>query len=185
MDSLSADDAFAEAEQQVARQMQEIEDRLLAEQLQSDTIKEAYSKAWEEFYEWEPGHCRSLLQGFRCASGQVDDEVATPLSGGADTMEVDACPFKVLDVEAGLTTMLDVDEIDTTQRAFAPHPKYEACTPTCQIIATDDNPTWLAFISYADEPGFPWQQFIRHYKHWYWQECIRDPDGMRLFVWFR
>lgn len=183
MDTLSADDAFDEAAQQVARRVQEIEERLLAEELERDTIKEVYGDAWQRFYEWEHRHCRSLLQGFRCAPSQVDNdsnEAAIPLSGGEDVMEVDDYPFRILDSGTGLVTMLDVEEIDTTPRAFAPHPKYEACTPSCQIIATDHSPSWLAFIFYADEPGFPWRKFIRYYRHWEWQDCVRDPDGMLL-----
>ena len=186
MDNLSADDALDEAAQQVARRMREIEDRLLAEELERDTIKEFYSDAWQRFYEWERRHCRSLLQGFRSApSSLVDDsnEAAIPLSGDEDAMEVDDYSFRILDWETGSIAMLDVEEVDTAPRAFAPHPRYEACTPSCQIIATDLSPSWLAFISYADEPGFPWREFIRHYRHWEWQDCIRDPDGRLLSMW--
>lgn len=175
---VSADEAYDEAEQQVARRMQDIEDRLLAEEQERDTIRETYSNAWNKFYEWEPQYCRSLLMSLQCVlSDRVNDDTVTPLSGSnKDAMEVDGCPFEVLDTQTGLLTALDVEEVDT-ETIFVPHPKYEACTPASQIIATDDGPKWLASIPYADEPGFPWRELLRCYRHWHWQDCIRDPDG--------
>ncbi|KAI0731803.1 hypothetical protein C8Q72DRAFT_201066 [Fomitopsis betulina] len=117
---------------------------------------------------------------FRCAhSDRVDDEAVTPLNAlREDVMQVDGCPpvFDVLDMETGLLTVLDVEEVDT-ETIFVPQPKYEACTPSSQIIATDDIPDWLAFISYADEPGFPWHELLRSCKYWFWKDCIRDPDA--------
>lgn len=175
-----ADDSSDEIKQQVAQHTQNIQDRHLSDQREHDTIIEVYRNAWQKFYAWEPQYCRSLLMSFRCAhSDRVDDEAVTPLNAlREDVMQVDGCPpvFDVLDMETGLLTVLDVEEVDT-ETIFVPQPKYEACTPSSQIIATDDIPDWLAFISYADEPGFPWHELLRSCKYWFWKDCIRDPDG--------
>ena len=186
MDIISVDRCLDEAEQQVARRAQEIEDRLLARNQERDTIIQAYSDAWKKFYNWEAEFCRSLLEGLQCVpSAQDGDDTATPLYGSVevDAMSVDGSLFDVFDVETGLVTTLDVGEVNANT-IFVPHPKYEACTPAIQNIATDDYPNWLAFISYADEPGFDPDRFAHQYKHWLWRDCIRDPDGI-FFILFK
>ncbi|TFY62080.1 hypothetical protein EVJ58_g4096 [Rhodofomes roseus] len=172
------DEDTYDAEQQVAQQSRAIAERLLAQENERNTVVEVYRDAWRDFYNWEPEPCSSLIRSLAPAHIEWDEVTAVPLDIPAESMVVDEVVtslFRVFDLERDRLTVLDEEFIRTPD--FAPHPKYEACTPTMHIIKSDEETDWLRFITYAGDPGFAEQDLLRDHKRYNWQDGIRDPDA--------
>ncbi|KAH9932336.1 uncharacterized protein B0H18DRAFT_53638 [Fomitopsis serialis] len=170
------------AEQYVLQRSEAIAARLLARDKERNAIAAVYRKAWDDFYDWEPEPCHSLIRSLIAAPTQApwdEADTAVPFCVSDESMDVDEVAngiFQVFDMERERVSMLDVDNV--RGQVFALHPKYEACTPTSQNIKTDDDESeWLRFVSYAGEPGFDEEQLARDHKHFYWQDVCRDPDA--------
>jgi hypothetical protein len=68
---------------------------------------------------------------------------------------------------------------------FAPHPRYESCTPAVQSIkfrpgsAAEDEIDVLPFVPYTDDPTFDTKAYLGLFSFFAW-EYLGDPDSMHL-----
>ncbi|KZT66617.1 hypothetical protein DAEQUDRAFT_445187 [Daedalea quercina L-15889] len=158
-----------------------IENRMLEHEQereeQRNQILKTYHDVWDEFYEWEPEPCCSVVRSLQCALVESVEGTSVPLhfsDESMDTDEVDGNTFEVFDIEQDRLCRLDPDIVHVP--AFTPHPKYEACTPASQNIRNVGYPRWLDFIPYADE-GFPAWTLLHGRRYFHWQDVQRDPDA--------
>ena len=156
---------------------------------------QVYKEVWDEFNKWKVENCEqqllllqkplpppavaehTLLEEFNFRDGSEPGEVEIiylcnseddiPLSPGGSTVLM--CETVHLELPPD----------------FAPHPRYEFCTPSVQSIAPrPGSVAWaeldtLPFVPYADDPTFDAKEFLGMFT-WFAWESLGDPDGMQL-----
>ncbi|KAI0708772.1 hypothetical protein C8T65DRAFT_650065 [Cerioporus squamosus] len=63
-----------------------------------------------------------------------------------------------------------------------PYPSYESCAPINANILHGDDPNYLPFIPFADEPTFDFRDYVYDHKGLAWQEGYRDSDVLAIVL---
>ena len=167
-----------------------------------DTIVSCYREVWKEFYEWEPQDAVQTLRAL-ATSGPSDFSNAAAASpyalqdgdwvvctdqnsmlGEQDLTTVSEVQFEVYEWgEEGDLTHRSIAPIVSSvahlQATVAPHPCYEACTPTYACIDDPEKSSLrpqCRFIKYAGQPGFDAYGYLRKFGSVGWQQPWKDPD---------
>ncbi len=144
---------------------------------------------WQEYYELEPEACARALSALsieepsrpRCLAPSTTDNAAQETHLGPA-----ATPDKILDdIDLSLYSLADEQwnlssiHVETVLHISLPStcPAYESCAPLQQSILHGDDPNFMPFLPYADEPTFDGEDHALEYKALAWQESYRDPDS--------
>ena len=167
-----------------------------------------YKQVWDEFNKWKAEDCcqRGLLllqkptpsseatqatmamaSALRAGPGRAGD-------GDGDVEIIYLCDDTEDDVplDAAGATVLTCDEVLLKfPPHFSPYPRYEACTPSVQTIAScvektvesagDAGLETAPFLPYADDPTFEVRRYLAQFKYFAW-ERLGDPDGKAVTV---
>jgi len=142
-----------------------------------------HRKVWNEFYTWEEEACQVVIDSLA-----ADTPDSSPPSA-QDPVEHDDSDIDNINVdrEANLFTVWEYDKrgcctkssqlsfAEASVQLFKPYPKYEACTPVTRSISREDS--WSApFVPFADDPSFPFTDYLEHFDSFCWQTDFKDPD---------
>ena len=154
---------------------------------------QVYKEVWDEFNKWKvensdqqllllqrplppPGAAEdALLEAFDLRDGEPGEVEIIYLCESEDDIPLHPGGATVLMCE---TVHLELPP------NFAPHPRYESCTPAVQSIAPrpgaeQNEHIILPFAPYADDPTFDAKAYFRLFERFSWEE-LGDPDGMQL-----
>ena len=155
-----------------------------------------YKEVWDEFNKWKVENCEQqllLLQKPLPPPGAADDallEASDLRDGEPGEVEIiylcDSEDDIPLHPGGSTVLMCETDHLELPPD-FAPHPRYESCTPAVQSIAirpgssAENDLDVLPFIPYADDPTFDVKAYLGMFEFFAW-EHLGDPDGMQLGV---
>jgi hypothetical protein len=151
-----------------------------------------YREVWDEFNKWKVENSEQqllLLQKPLPPPGAAEDallEASDLREGEPGEVEIiylceseDDTPL-----HPGGSTVLMCETVHLELPPdFAPHPRYESCTPAVQSIAfrpgssAEDELDILPFVPYADDPTFDVEGYLGMFKYFAW-EYLGDPDSM-------
>jgi histone-lysine N-methyltransferase EZH2 len=149
-----------------------------------------YREVWDEFNKWKVENSEQqllLLQKPLPPPGAAEDallEASDLREGEPGEVEIiylceseDDTPL-----HPGGSTVLMCETVHLELPPdFAPHPRYESCTPAVQSIAfrpgssAEDELDILPFVPYADDPTFDVEGYLGMFKYFAW-EYLGDPD---------
>src|SRR6266702_11697 len=155
-----------------------------------------YKEVWDEFNKWKVENCEQqllLLQKPLPPPAAAEDallEASNLREGEPGEVEIIyLCESEdEIPLHPGGSTVLMCETVHLELPTdFAPHPRYESCTPAVQSIAfrlsshAEDALLILPFVPYADDPTFDAKAYLEMYagKRFAWEE-LGDPDGMQL-----
>ncbi|KIM35852.1 hypothetical protein M413DRAFT_449582 [Hebeloma cylindrosporum] len=78
--------------------------------------------------------------------------------------------------EAPLIRVRETKALVLTADAFPLYPSYNACAPISRNITVGDDPDWLPFIPFADDPTYDYDVDIEHHSYFAWPNLAQDPD---------
>lgn len=61
-------------------------------------------------------------------------------------------------------------------RFIKQYPAYECCTSTSRSVMVGDDPNYMPFLPFADDPTFNHQDLMDEYKFFSWQRPNQDPN---------
>lgn len=137
-------------------------------------VKDAYSKVWTEFYDWEPNYVRNTLKAVKeTRRGYSDAFFDDCVEWGRENVQEDA------DYEADVP-------VETIENKFKPLPAYDYCTPTIYNFNTvwdvlapadkADSRTWIHFVPFMDEDFPRMDEYLEHCVCEWQTDIQRDPD---------
>ncbi|KAH9954772.1 hypothetical protein BC827DRAFT_1241027 [Russula dissimulans] len=162
-----------------------------------DLALRVYKQVWDEFNKWkteDSQHGLLLLQKPTPSpeAAEATTAMASALHAGTgrpgDVEIIYLCDDTEDDVplDARGATVLTCDEVLLAfPPHFSPHPRYEACTPSVQTIASCIEKTvesagdigfeTAPFVPYADDPSFDVRGYLEQFKYFAW-ERLGNPD---------
>jgi hypothetical protein len=150
-----------------------------------------YKEVWDEFNKWKVEDCKQqLLLLQKPLPPREITETTLRISSAlrpAEPSEVEIlylCDTKDdVPLDAGAATVLTCKAIPLEPpNDFAPHPRYESCTPASQTIAlrmgsaAHDELDVAPFVPYADDAAFNAREYLSQFRRFAWEELV-DPDG--------
>ncbi|EIW52185.1 SET domain-containing protein [Trametes versicolor FP-101664 SS1] len=152
-------------------------------------VTSQFKTVWQEYYESESDLCARTLstllvvkparpRRLSVSTTEVATQEARPISV-AETLPSSndtVLSFYTLADEQWNSSSVDVETIVQIELP-SPCPAYESCAPLQQNILHGDDPNFMPFLPYADEPTFDSADHALEYKALAWQENYRDPDS--------
>ena len=148
-------------------------------------VLQIYRSVWEEYSEWS-NKCRTTtLESLAASYPKLDlqtyfefkeTESASEASLAADDDDIH---FTVYEFNIdGLTTdeYLISGKSLSVDQDFRPHPPYESCTPISRNLMVGDDPDYLPFIPFADDPKYDFRLDIEEHHYFRWHQPFLDPD---------
>lgn len=153
-------------------------------------------EVWNEFYSWATNHCNDILGSLSLPVPENPEVSMNKQLTIVDDFSGDIeFEFELLAVREGSETFV-IEEFDqaenptrySTLRAeegycdpneisFKASPPYEFCTSTSQnYVLTDPHAKSLAFLPYADDPTFSFEEYLNYFESLAWQTDFFDPD---------
>jgi hypothetical protein len=157
---------------------------------------QVYKEVWDEFNKWKVEYCKQRLLLLQKplpppAAAETALLEASNLRDGGEPGEVEIiyiCDSEDdIPLHPGGSTVLTCETVHLKlpklrNKLFAPHPRYESCTPAVQSIAfrpgsaAEEELDILPFVPYADDPTFDAKVYLGQWKYFGW-ENLGDPDG--------
>ncbi|KAF8268570.1 hypothetical protein EI94DRAFT_1800296 [Lactarius quietus] len=150
-----------------------------------------YKEVWDEFNKWKVENCEQqllLLQKPLPPATAAEDALLeeSNLREGGEPGEVEViyiCESEDdIPPNPGSATVLMYETVHIELPPdFAPHPRYEFCTPAVQSIAlrsgsaAEHEVEILPYVPYADDPTFEAKEYLRMFERFAWEQ-IGDPD---------
>lgn len=149
-----------------------------------------YREVWDEFNKWKVEDCKQQLRlleqplpppdvaesarkttsAFRTDGGEPGDVETIYICDTEDDVPLDVGGATVLTCEI-VSLKLPPE--------FAPHPRYEACTPSVQTISIrvdNDLHETVSFVPYADDTTWNVREYLNPFVSFTWETLV-DPDG--------
>ncbi|KAF8970309.1 hypothetical protein BDZ97DRAFT_1652502, partial [Flammula alnicola] len=67
-------------------------------------------------------------------------------------------------------------------KTLPPYPPYDSCIPISRNIMRGDDPDYLPFIPFSDDPTYDYTYDNDHHKYFAWHKPDRDPDCARYVL---
>ncbi|KAH9974853.1 hypothetical protein BJV74DRAFT_183098 [Russula compacta] len=149
-----------------------------------------YKEVWNEFNKWKVEDCKQQLLLLQKplpppeAAEAAMNMASTFRTGESGDVEVIYLCDTEDDVplDAGGTTVLTCEStVLELPPDFAPHPRYESCTPSMQTISLRmDSMAYeeviiAPFVPYADDPTFDTKGYLNQFNSYAWEHLV-DPD---------
>jgi hypothetical protein len=141
-------------------------------------VKNAYSKVWDEFYDWEPKYVRSTLKA-----------VEETHQGYSDAFFDDYLEWDCESAQGDIEHEADADHtnpipVETIENRFEPFPAYDYCTPTAHNfnnvwdVSADevDGRTWINFVPFTDEDFPRMDEYLKDCVCNWETDIWHDPD---------
>ncbi|KAF7342324.1 Pre-mRNA splicing factor [Mycena venus] len=146
-------------------------------------VEKVFNEVYEEFRVWKNDYAsRTLLTVARPPS--PNDNVSDPATSDllpSEGSQISPPPSPTLeymemwDSETGTTQRVSVEVYDIVD-AFPAVTEHEHCTPAVRNIFHGDDPDYLPFMPFADDPTFDHARYLEAYKGVSWQTPGVDPD---------
>ncbi|TBU37894.1 SET domain-containing protein [Dichomitus squalens] len=160
-------------------------------------VKETFREVWYDYYAWEPTYCSRKLTSLRANMGlpavhSISDSDLTdpnhPAEDGIPTRNMSITDsetsFTRYTVNESIQLHTAIVDADTTTitMTLTPYPPYESCTPASRNILHGDDPNYLPFVPFADDPTFDPTEYVYDHKGLAWQEAYRDSDVLEIVL---
>ncbi|KAJ6465402.1 hypothetical protein C8R45DRAFT_839883 [Mycena sanguinolenta] len=83
--------------------------------------------------------------------------------------------MEIRDLETGTTRQVPT-QVFRIFDAFPVPPPYEYCTSTDRNIFLGDDPSYMPFLPFRDDPTFDQAKYANEYKGFSWEKPVIDPD---------
>lgn len=135
-------------------------------------VVSVYRDVWNEFYDWEQEHSKSMLKSLE-AKGSVNPEKEAGMTSGN---------------VVGLSSLIEEwdtkdksqfhwnHELEIQAPSLSPCPEYESCLATGRPIHRGDDSDDLDFVPFPGDTTFNLEEYEDLYKSLAWQKSRRDPD---------
>lgn len=156
-------------------------------------MQSVFRSVWSDFYAWEQEYCRDAIQ--RLAASTVNARVRihdedSPQDVRSEDFEPhfdshSAEEFEIVDYTATdppTVTRLSAHaaQVDAALD-IPPAPAYDSCTPSNRNIFTGDDPPYMQFMPFSDDPRFDHEDHAWNFKGFAWQRTEHDPDSKSGF----
>ncbi|KAJ7238137.1 hypothetical protein B0H12DRAFT_1137905 [Mycena haematopus] len=147
-------------------------------------VKKVFDQVYEEFCAWKKDYASRILQAVGHPPSPMEATGSDPEPFHPDFLESDEAPpppssalqyLEIWDSKAGKTQRVPMQVFQVID-AFAAPPPYEYCTPTQRNIFLGDDPPYMPFLPFADDPTFDHGRYASEYKGCSWRISGIDPD---------
>ncbi len=158
----------------------------------NEVVLNLFRAAWYEYFSWEPLHCSEKLSSIRAhhtldrdarlvVLNSLEDDSPANIEESDGARDTDtALSFTYYDLSSSHEPEhrpIRPEVVPAVDTLPAPYPFYESCTPINANILHGDDPNYLPFIPFADDPTFDYRDYMYDHKGLAWQEGYRDSDG--------
>ena len=163
----------------------------------SPLVKQELREVWYRYYGWEPTYCFEKLASLRVTTTPLpvvlsilDSDLADETHSIRHAQCTEGTFSNDNDSDAMFTSytvnrsgqldtaLIRADTITITAPMITPYAPYESCTPASRNVLHGDDPNYLPFMPFADDPTFDPTDYVLDHKGLAWQEGYRDSDGM-------
>lgn len=150
-------------------------------------VLQVYRSVWEEYSEWSNKRRTTTLKSLAVSHPKLDyfefketESVEASLAAEDDDIHFTVYEFNI----DGLTTdeYLISGKSFSVDQDFRPHAPYESCTPISRNLMVGDDPDYLPFIPFADDPKYDFHLDIEEHCYFRWHQPFLDPDRRRHFL---
>ncbi len=158
----------------------------------NEVVLNLFRAAWYEYFSWEPLHCSEKISSVRAhhtlnrdariaVLNSLEDDVPANIEESDGARDTDtALSFTYYDLSSSHEPEhrhIFPEVVPAADTLPAPYPIYESCTPINANILHGDDPNYLPFIPFAEDPTFDYRDYMYDHKGLAWQEGYRDSDG--------
>ena len=159
-------------------------------------VTSEFRHTWAAYYAWEPSFCEEKILALcvlsplpTATTHNALDDLIEPLNNPptADDSTDAFCDLlytRYTFDESGTATAhaVDIEFIcaEPLPHSYAP---YESCTPVSWNILHGDDPSYMPFVPYADDPTFAVEDWSYEHKGLAWQENYRGSDSKHTPSW--
>ncbi|KAF8152093.1 hypothetical protein K438DRAFT_1864497 [Mycena galopus ATCC 62051] len=149
-------------------------------------VQKVFNEVHEEFRLWKRDYASRMLQAVaRPPSPQTT--LLEPLNfENADLVSSEPTEKPHSPLSTVKYMEIQDSELGTTQRVpmqvfnvvdpFPAVPAHEFCTPTSRNIFLGDDPSYMPFLPFADDPTFDQARYVSEHKGFEWRRPRVDPD---------
>ena len=148
-------------------------------------VKKVFDEVCEEFRLWKKNYASRLLRELaHPPSLEEEDTFSEPETSNQEMSEADEIPtppsptlqyMEIRDLETGTTQQVPT-QVFRIFDAFPVPPPYEYCTRTDRNIFLGDDPSYMPFLPFHDDPTFDQAKYATEYKGCSWEKPVIDPD---------
>lgn len=138
-----------------------------------DLFYNVLSTTWNDFYDWEEEDCLRTLASL--AAPEVAQAILPPELSDLEETNADLYGLSLGDDTPPGEVVIDVS------MPITPYPLYESGPLASRGVMNGDDPEYMSFLSYADDPNFRADKYMEdHHYRFAWQWKIADPDCEHL-----
>ncbi|KAF4616617.1 hypothetical protein D9613_008895 [Agrocybe pediades] len=173
----------------MAKQMTPVPDSqpaILGTNLDSIIVLKTYQAVWEEYYSWSTDHARDTLTHLSRPARRFTEQknvvhsTRLPTPKSPKTQSVDTCvivDYDQPDSNGPVSTSFRIQEITLEHEPIIlPYPPYTFCTPTSTNILVGDDPHYMPFMPFADDPNYNYENDLEQHKYLAWQKQAITSD---------
>jgi len=148
-------------------------------------IKNIYRQVDLEYSSWSEEYCIQAIQNLRQTPRPLPplQQSSGVYNPAAHDNENNDNMFTITDFgkdcESTSSSSLPATTI-AVGKVFRPYPPYDSCAPVSRNLMVGDDPDYLPFIPFLDDPAFEYSKYLEEYKYFRWQS-ESDSDCRRHF----
>ncbi|KAJ3512499.1 hypothetical protein NLJ89_g3487 [Agrocybe chaxingu] len=147
-------------------------------------VSRVYRVVWEEYHTWalqnsEDAVKNSTRTSYTRPPPLCREVVAeSPLQAPELSDDLEAFTITDFDASGSVKQIFEVySRPITVDKVLRPYPPYESCTPISRNIMVGDDPDYLPFIPFSDDPSYDYRYDICEHKYFAWHVPNADPDS--------
>ncbi|KAF7342541.1 Pre-mRNA splicing factor [Mycena sanguinolenta] len=147
-------------------------------------VKKIFDEVCEEFRLWKKNYASRVLRELAHPPSSEEDAFSEPEASDQKMPEQAEIPtppaptlqyMEIQDLKTGTTQQIPT-QVFRIFDAFPVPPPYEYCTPTDRNIFLGDDPSYMPFLPFRDDPTFDQARYANEYKGYSWEKPFIDPD---------
>ncbi|CAA7270606.1 unnamed protein product [Cyclocybe aegerita] len=146
-------------------------------------VSRVYRDAWDEYHIWSlrnsEGTLRNPTRSPYTRPPPLPQELPAESPPQPSEISDDLEAFTITDFEASGSAK-ETWEVSsrpiTVDKVLRPYPPYESCTPISRNIMVGDDPDYLPFMPFSDDPSYDYTYDVGEHKYFAWPAPNSDPD---------
>ncbi|KAF9474449.1 SET domain-containing protein [Pholiota conissans] len=139
---------------------------------------------WGEYMSWNAEYCQNTLDNLCTSTYQrstIPSVDSTPHYASPVTSNTEVFHITDFDDDSATTNSYSTTAShETICEAVKAYSAYDACTPISRNLMHGDDPDYLPFIPFSDDPQYEFEYDNDHHKFLEWQKVRMDPDSEEI-----
>lgn len=128
-------------------------------------VSQIYAQSWADYREWSTSNSEKVLSGL--STRRTTPLPPLPAQNVPTALAVSE--WEITDHDAQETYFLPAEDVIISE-LVPPYAPYECCTPATRNIMVGDDPDYLPFIPFADDPTYDWTFDLSQHKYVAWDK---------------